>query len=679
MAGQVSSQNQANLSIANKTCLPPLQSSTSIRLIELIRGEQDSDIVMSLETYNMPSLPVYIALSYTWGDPLTHPYSAEKPSRMVWVNSKQFTITPNLYDALDHWRGWKVEIGTVRPLLWVDAICIDQSDLIERNHQVGLMSQIYSKAALVLSWIGRSDRDAWTALKLIFRFRPIVEIWESDKSQFIYSHDADELFERAGVTPVKPEEWKALISFYRRQYFGRVWIVQEIVLAKSSLLMFGHYFIPWAELMNLSDMLVSCNWIPILEGYGRTSISVKEPRLTLGAPAVYGHIRSICEQYSPGKSDQSRDLAAYSSIKAFNCLLEILLYETRWFRATDPRDNIYAILSIVSHVFGTTYTKEDLWRPDYRLSVSKLFINVTREIATRTGSTSILSLVDHDEKQLSDLPSWVPDYSASDIQALAFVCHSSLYRAFHVVQRSPDLAIVGNEFFVCAVRWDTIIETELTGHPFTLQGSMDLCLQLPEIYLNGQTRVEALWRTLIGDSVGRQSPADEAIGKSFLQYVLLTIATRIRKVLETWDGSKLEMHEFASLFSLADERSQRWLPNVYEVEFFWNTFQAMRQDPEENEKMLREVGQKAHSYAAAIASLRHGRKLFRTAGSLLGLAPKSAKHGDTVWFFPGSKVPFVLRHYDGKRHRLIGEAYLHGYMHGELERFSVPLQHISLV
>lgn len=584
---------EAHLLIANDECLPPLKTSTSIRLIDLELGEEGSDIMMSIDTYDLPDPPQYTALSYTWGDPLVHPYVAERPSRTVWIDTKPFLVTPNLYEALNHRRGWKLKIGTAKTLLWVDAICINQDDLIERNHQVGLVGQIYSKATLVMAWVGTSNEDAWIAFKLISRLKPLVELWQSEKFKFADFHNSDELFERAGVSMARPTEWKALISFYERQYFNRAWIVQEIVLAKEALLMFGHYSIHWTDLMNLSEMMVNCKWIPILERYARPSMNAERPRLTLGAPAVYNHVRFLCKQYGPSERGQLQDPTTHSGAKVFYLLLELLLYETRYFRATDPRDNIYAILSIVSHVFGTTYPTTDLLRPDYRLPVRKVFIDVTREIATKTGSTSVLSLIDHDSKQIPDLPSWVPDYSASNVQALAYICQAGLYRAFNLVRRSPEPMIVDDVLFLCAMRSDALADIELTGHPFALQGKMDLCLQLPKIYSNGQTRVEALWRTLIGDTDGEQSPAPEAIGNSFRQYVLLAIATRLREILEGWDGRELEIPDFVSLIELNnnyDERPNLWLLRGEEVEAFWNMFQTMQQSPQENERLLRELG-----------------------------------------------------------------------------------------
>ena len=678
----VLSAEDAHLSIPNNECLPPLKTSTSIRLIDLEPGKQDSDIIISINTYDLPDLPQYAAFSYTWGDPLVHPYVAERPSRTIWIGIKPFLVTRNLYDALNHWRGWKLEIGTAKTLLWVDAICINQDDLIERNHQVGLMGHIYSKATIVLTWVGTPDEDAWTAIKLIYRLKPIVELWQSEGKKTVYSHDSDDLFETTGVSKVTPKEWEALISFYLRQYFSRAWIVQEIALAKGALLILGHYHIHWNDLIGLSVMMRFCRWIPLLEQYTRPRTNADGPQLTLGAPAVYKNIRELCQGYGLGEHPELQESTALLDTRTFYLLLEQLLYETRYFRATNPRDKIYAVLSIVKSAFGAMDSTIDLLRPDYRLSVRKVFIDVTREIATKTGSVSVLSQIDHDSKGISDLPSWVPDYSAYNpsTQALAYVCGARLYRAFSQIRRSPEPTIVNDVLFLCAMRWDTIADIELTERPFPLQGNFDLCLQLPDIYFNGQTRIEALWRTLIADTDGHRSPAPEGIGNSFRQLVLLAVATRVREIIVDWDQRQREVLDFVSMFKLNskyDEPSDPWLPRGEEVESFWNTFQTM--GPSGQEKLVGELREGAKLYAAAKGCMGSGRALFKSVGNLLGLTPVSAKRGDTTRSLPSSKVPFVLRHCGGKQYKLIGEAYLHGYMHGEIEKYSMPLQFISLV
>ena len=85
----------------------------------------------------------YTALSYTWGN-------LEKV-KSIEVGGKRLKITQNLFGFLYSWDTSKLE----RPsLFWIDAICINQTNLIERNYQVGLIKKIYTQAAKVLVWLG---------------------------------------------------------------------------------------------------------------------------------------------------------------------------------------------------------------------------------------------------------------------------------------------------------------------------------------------------------------------------------------------------------------------------------------------------------------------------------------------------------------------------------------------
>ncbi|KAL8637086.1 MAG: hypothetical protein Q9226_009162 [Calogaya cf. arnoldii] len=89
--------------------------------------------------------PAYEALSYTWG---------KSPDRhIIFVDGLHFPITPNLDLALSYLR--KPDEPRV---LWIDALCIDQENLAEKNHQVRMMQSIYSKASRVLIWPGESDK-----------------------------------------------------------------------------------------------------------------------------------------------------------------------------------------------------------------------------------------------------------------------------------------------------------------------------------------------------------------------------------------------------------------------------------------------------------------------------------------------------------------------------------------
>lgn len=95
----------------------------------------------TFETVHLASAPPYEALSYTWGE--------EAASVRILLNGEEFMVRPNLAYAL-------AALRISEPcVLWVDALCINQQDTTERNHQVGMMGGIFRRAERVLVWLGR--------------------------------------------------------------------------------------------------------------------------------------------------------------------------------------------------------------------------------------------------------------------------------------------------------------------------------------------------------------------------------------------------------------------------------------------------------------------------------------------------------------------------------------------
>ncbi|KAJ0280720.1 hypothetical protein COL940_006040 [Colletotrichum noveboracense] len=101
----------------------------------------------------------YSALSYVWGSPIE--------TQQIEINGRLFYITENLNDAL-----WQLHRNGVDPWLWIDAICIQQSDLAEKTHQVGMMRDIFSNAATVYIWLGPGTEEADQAMDLISKYGP---------------------------------------------------------------------------------------------------------------------------------------------------------------------------------------------------------------------------------------------------------------------------------------------------------------------------------------------------------------------------------------------------------------------------------------------------------------------------------------------------------------------------
>ncbi|MCJ1478165.1 hypothetical protein MMC13_006841 [Lambiella insularis] len=112
-----------------------------IRLLKLEAGSGDNPLVCKLQIVSLDDDPYYEALSYVWGDP--------GKTRRIFVGGENFDVTQNLSDFLHCLRSPRAS-----RLLWADAICIDQTTIVEKNHQLRLMGRIYRQAKEVVVWFG---------------------------------------------------------------------------------------------------------------------------------------------------------------------------------------------------------------------------------------------------------------------------------------------------------------------------------------------------------------------------------------------------------------------------------------------------------------------------------------------------------------------------------------------
>lgn len=162
----------------------------------------------------------YMCLSYTWGK--------HNPSRWIVLNDKRALVRLNLWSFLDVARA-KYPLQWI----WIDALCIDQSNIKERNHQVGQMGKIYSMANNVVVWLG--DNADLAAL-----FRTAA-----------HSFPADVDFHRILASPALG--WQVLV---RHKYWGRAWITQEIALSKKCSLLASDTELNVSKLTQLCEYAV---------------------------------------------------------------------------------------------------------------------------------------------------------------------------------------------------------------------------------------------------------------------------------------------------------------------------------------------------------------------------------------------------------------------------------------
>jgi len=220
----------------------------------------------TLKTFKLNESPPYDALSYTWGPPL--------PTKIICLNKRSFEVRENLWDFLDHIGRTGITVldkdncYLLPPTyLWIDQICIDQSSKGEKSHQVGRMSEIYKQSQRVIVWLGCDDQHSDTAMRLMADIRLVQRpIYKKDSSDFPADYWTAMSKDYQNNLPRLLNDRHSVENLLRRRYWGRLWIVQEFVLAQALLLVCGSYAIPSTALTNLIYVSEIPRW------FGKSSV-----------------------------------------------------------------------------------------------------------------------------------------------------------------------------------------------------------------------------------------------------------------------------------------------------------------------------------------------------------------------------------------------------------------------
>lgn len=233
----------------------PLPTKTSIRLLELIPSKDRDGIQCSLKTFELKDAPSFKALSYTWGRSHTilsptstavrentaHSVSHRKDAKLADLEDKSeipsrsrrhhivcdgrlLNVTSNLRDAL-RMLGTAINMPLMSKIptyYWVDALCVDQSNVMERNIQVAKMRDIFRKAGGVIVWLGRDDEFTADALEVIQKVSAIPESdWSRVEYTSFYDHSAALQSPRPNLSY---QNWLGFIALMNRPWFKRAWV-----------------------------------------------------------------------------------------------------------------------------------------------------------------------------------------------------------------------------------------------------------------------------------------------------------------------------------------------------------------------------------------------------------------------------------------------------------------------
>ncbi|KAJ3545639.1 hypothetical protein NM208_g2414 [Fusarium decemcellulare] len=675
-------------------------------------GKWDDPISCHLDVVSLEEKPEFEALSYTWGERQRN----NAKSRMR-LNGQDFPIAFNLETALRHLRS-----EADARALWVDAICINQADIEERNEQISIMRDVYSYSKRVLIWLGtvdeprrpkdpnvkkqkqlchwRTDFTTWSEssvphpedMAIIDDFHDRIDQYyrlplslrhnltiDHVKGAFCFAsllaqnkhvnghdililnnHDA---FHRIIM---------ALFGIMDRPWWIRQWVIQEIVLAPSAILHHGHFVAPW-ELFshaarNYEHHRKDCcqnhykylhgNDIRHVEHFYRTIIELDDLRHKW---------QSILKNQAPIKIN-----------------LRELLWQFRSRDTTDPKDKVFVLFPLVND-----WGNQDQMEADYNMEIRRIYRAVVEKVMAIDESLLILMGNTEKSKDLIDLPSWVPDWTIKPPQFESErLERTKLFNASKGIKPKPKFH--GQKVLeLGGVRFDSITTTS----EIMVYGDDDetlevfrswynlLCDNQPIMsrYPTKEPRMAAYWRTLCMDTVRSLGFRGVPLNKD--RRYRRCSRCYVREATKQWMSRTGLPHS-----TVADSSSALQIPLVS---------RPGSREPSPHRLPVQETGpdgEEKLTYVAvdfAVTSATLNRRLFFTKKGYMGLGPATMKAGDAAYVFAGGHMPFIVRHAKerdvpkvGMRncHELIGDCYIHGIMDGEvMDKFEQDKRSVYLL
>ncbi|OJD35303.1 heterokaryon incompatibility protein [Diplodia corticola] len=602
---------------------------------------------LSMEDLTQPVW--YTALSYTWGVP--------NPSTdsVIECDGFELKITHSLDVALRHFRQTDDSIN-----LWIDQICIDQSNQREKEQQIPLMSKIYRHAVNTVVWLGEASEGSDNAFELLKFIGTVF--------QMTVDAPPPQDFERLFLPSAHDGAWKHLWDLVNRPWFNRLWIVQECILSDNLWVVCGDTTVYWEELTNGFSNLVRsglADWLQSEHGQAGPDSQTRgwDSMHMLGEERTHYH----SFQQTPS--------------------LFGLLSRTRNAQASDPRDKVYGLLGVCTATgIQVSY--------DPANTVAAVYHAATLAClgAGREYLPPILSCVDHSPQQQrhADLPSWVPDWSLPRQTSPLGLSTSSnaIYRAggrsptphplFSLVTPTakPALRLPGKIF-----------------HPIT---ALTPPCDNPDISAISPSTANAHFLPWIALALAHchPYPAPPPSSSGTTPTTPTSTFTAFHTTLvagSTSPSSGQTLHTrapaaaFAETFSLLLDATTGRSPTFPD-----QTYSARQRRPLGKGRLElahlrgeRAPGKTCREAAAAVRRAVRGRRLaaLGEGEGWMGLCPGGARVGDRVVVVEGVGVPFVVREVEGeegeeeeeggegrgeRRWRLVGECYVHGIMDGEV-------------
>lgn len=633
--------------------LDPLRRQT--RVLAIQPGSFDDPLVcqmlyVDLGNDSVPPQLEYDALSYVCGPPGDRTEIEIRLPELPGVdsNKRRTDVTRSSESAIRRLRDQAKVVN-----LWVDCACINEDDNDERSQQVRMIGTIFSRAQIVHVWLGPEHAGIQAALQIIrdacniqknrcegaeacnchgTSHTSIHEIElgavklgsqpsDHDILHAVYRYHlrnfSNDAREYAGGAK-KAHVSRLMSVFFDHPYFSRIWTVQEVLKSQTAWVHCGADCVTWSEVQTIGS------WLSSDEFRGM------EPHVYPSLVSLPG----IWLKHSPFPS-----YALHSQHPKEPASVLTIFLSTLDLKATDPRDKLYAILSLASSGMADEDNLPEVLRPNYKKSVSRVFADFTRWWICRHKSLEILSMVhchrsrawqrmgytSNDTSPLVE-PSWAIPFEGFARWTKATLLMND--RNFHATgDTSPDLELLNSHF-------------EKNPLAINLSG-----------YKVGA--IQSINHMSLGES---HKDPDSSITHLQRSYHILFDPGNIA---EHWKTSTASAHRVNFRLQQARARLFDHILSHSHSGIFPAIDPLASERPDGKYEIIRS-NRVLHCIDPCI---------FTTADGVIGLCPWTAKKGDVIVLLFGGKIPYLLRSQPSSAEfSFVGECFVKGIMHGEFLR-----------
>ncbi|KAH8760597.1 heterokaryon incompatibility protein-domain-containing protein [Hyaloscypha sp. PMI_1271] len=591
-----------------------------IRLLTILDDDDDYLVRCMTRTTSLDDCQNFNALSYSWGDP--------EVTALIMVDYHVMSVTLNLEKALRQLRR-SAQLGEI----WIDAICINQADNSEKNHQVPLVRHIYS-ASNVFIWLGESDDHS----------DEFIRIMKKPRNEAIPNHSDP------GGSDMIAYIISLSINLVMKPWWERTWTVQELYLAKTVVFMCGNHTFSQSD----ADAWISYLWSLIERNDSdhtlRDHIQSRLVSMHLDKSAK-AKTRQLFTDWVGRVSIIRRVAIVQEEYQNDPPSLRTVMLMTTGRLASDPRDKVFGLLGLIPdhelRRIPTDYGSEPRW----------VYYQVVRSIWPNwyyfEGLMHWQLLED-----LGTVPSWVVDFSRPWGQTNTYILKISdneRWMAEGNAQQSGDHRVLT----FCATNLDTVhLARTVKRNPRQDPGRF--VQELREVFLAFNTAMETPvdrkvplhllehlwtrdlpWEVISGANpqelqrigVKQEQTSSEEMNRALLLLLQEPYATEMCSLILSSRMTRDDVSTFVRA---------KMLDRYKLVEIAWQHFNMFQ------------------LFLLRCESRSCGVSFFVTAGGFIGYSPRQVQKGDQAVIPRGSIFPLLLQPQSNGRYRMIGITLISG-------------------